>query len=225
MPRNLSADDVRSFRDRLCRVAERLFAERGMQAVTMRELAWELGVSAMTPYRYFHDKDEILAAVRAAAFERFATALEQALAIAGDARVRADAVGRAYVDFAFSEPDAYKLMFDVNQPDTDRFPDLARAGARARRTMSAYMKQLVAEGYAAGDPEILGQIFWAMVHGLVVLQLTGRLDPKPDFATLHQTAMRLLARGAEASPQHAQASSHKASSQKASRQPAKRRAS
>jgi AcrR family transcriptional regulator len=215
MPRNLSEDDVRSFRDRLCHVAERLFAERGMQAVTMRELARELGVSAMTPYRYFNDKEEILAAVRAAAFGRFATALERAAAIKGNARARANAVGRAYLDFAFSEPDAYKLMFDVNQPDTERFPDLVRAGGRARRTMAAYMKQLVAEGYLAGDPEILGQIFWAMVHGLVMLQLMGRLDAKPDFAALHQTAMRLLVRGAEASQQQA----------KASPQQAKRRAS
>ena len=67
--------------------------------------------------------------------------------------------------------------------------------------MAGYTKQLVAEGYLSGDPETLGKIFWAMVHGLVMLHLTGRLDPKPDFATLHQTAMRLLARGAGAAVQ------------------------
>ena len=203
MPRNLSDRDVEAFRDRLCAIAERLFAERGPHAVTMRELARELGVSAMTPYRYFADKEEILAAVRAAAFDRFATALERAAAVKGSATARADAVGRAYVDFAFSEADAYKLMFDVNQPTAERFPDLVRAGARARRTMSRYMEDLVAEGYLAGDPETLGKIFWATVHGLVMLQLTGRLDAKPDFATLHRTAMRLLARGAAVSPQAA----------------------
>ncbi len=41
----------------------------------MRQLAAELGCSPMTPYRYFKDKDEILAAVRAAAFDRFSEAL------------------------------------------------------------------------------------------------------------------------------------------------------
>jgi AcrR family transcriptional regulator len=196
MPKNLSSAEVKSFRERLCGVAEKLFAERGLHAVTMRELARALGVSPMTAYRYFEDKEEILAAVRAAAFERFAGALERAGAVKGDAAARAAAVGRAYIDFAFKEPNAYKLMFDVRYTDDGRFPDLMRAGSRARRTMTAYIKGLVAEGYLAGDPEILGQIFWAMVHGLVVLQLTGRLNPKPDFATLHQTAMRLLAQGA-----------------------------
>ena len=42
----------------------------------MRQLAAELGVSPMTPYRYFEDKDAILAAVRATAFNRLAEALE-----------------------------------------------------------------------------------------------------------------------------------------------------
>jgi AcrR family transcriptional regulator len=203
MPSNLSAAEVRDFRRRLCAVAEKLFAERGLHAVTMRELARELGVSAMTPYRYFQDKDEILAAVRAAAFERFAKALEHAAKAKGNAAARANAVGRAYLDFAFKQPNAYKLMFDVNQTASGRFPDLDRAGQRARRTMSGYMKDLVAEGYLSGDPEILGQIFWATVHGLVMLQLTGRLEPKPDFTTLHQTAMRLLTRGAGTSLQTA----------------------
>jgi AcrR family transcriptional regulator len=203
MPRDLSSAEVKSFRRRLCVAAEKLFAERGLHAVTIRELARALGVSTMTPYRYFQDKEDILAAVRAAAFERFAEALESAASAKGNARARAGAVGHAYLEFAFNEPNAYKLMFDVRYTDDGRFPDLVSAGRRARRTMTAYMKDLVAEGYLAGNPEILGRIFWAMVHGLVMLHLTGRLDPKPDFATLHQTAMRFLARGAAASPRQA----------------------
>jgi AcrR family transcriptional regulator len=198
MPKSLSQAERDRFRANLIGTAEKLFAERGPQAVTLRELARELGVSAMTPYRYFQDKDEILAAVRAAAFDRFAAALESAARIAGNAAIRADAVGRAYLDFALSQPNAYRLMFDLSQPDEGRFPDLERAGARARRTMTSYMEALVSGGFLAGDPEMLGQIFWATVHGLVVLQLAGKLRPKPDFVTLHQTAMRLLARGAHA---------------------------
>ncbi|HEY5210637.1 MAG TPA: TetR/AcrR family transcriptional regulator [Stellaceae bacterium] len=201
MPRNLSPTDVAAFRDRLCAVAARLFAERGPGAVTMRELARALGVSAMTPYRYFADKESILAAVRAAAFDDFAAALEAAARAPGNAAERAAAVGRAYLDFAFSQPHAYKLMFDLSQPDEQRFPELVRAGQRARLTMSAYMEALVAGGFLAGDPEMLGQIFWAMIHGLIVLHLAGKLQPKPDFATLHRTAMSLLLRGAQADRQ------------------------
>src|SRR5512140_85867 len=116
MPRVLSDTDVADFRERLCEAAERLFAERGPDAVTMRQLAAELGVSPMTPYRYFQDKDDILAAVRTNGFTQFAEALERARAGAGSARAKGAAVGEAYTRFAFEHPHTYKLMFDLNQP-------------------------------------------------------------------------------------------------------------
>ncbi len=197
MPRNLSEAAVAEFRDRLCKAAERRFAERGADGVTMRQLAQELGCSATTPYRYFADKDAILAAVRAAAFDRFATALESAARAKGDSRAKSRAVGEAYVRFAFAEPNAYRLMFDLTQPDDERYPELARAAARARRTMQAHVEALVASGLMEGDPELLGYVFWAGLHGLVVLQLAGKLGAAPPFAALHETMNRLFARGAE----------------------------
>lgn len=196
MPRNLSEDEVAEFRQRLCAAAERLFVERGVDGVSMRQLAQELGCSATTPYRYFRDKDEILASVRAAAHNRFADALEAALQTGKDARAKAAAVGEAYIRFAFTQPNAYKLMFDMSQPDEARFPDLAAAGKRSRRTMTAYVKNLVAEGMLTGDPELLGVLFWAAIHGLVVLRLAGKLPAKPDFPTLHREMMQRLARAA-----------------------------
>ena len=196
MPRNLSDTEVAEFRQRLCQVAERRFAERGADGVSMRQLAQELGCSATTPYRYFADKDAILAAVRAAAFDRFAAALEAACKAKGDARAQSRAVGEAYVRFAFAEPNAYRLMFDLTQPGEARYPELARATARARLTMQAHVKTLVAEGIQAGDPGLLGYVYWAALHGLVVLQLAGKLGGAPDFKLLHDTMNRLFARGA-----------------------------
>ena len=177
MPRVLSDTDVADFRDRLCEAAERLFAERGPDAVTMRQLAAELGVSPMTPYRYFEDKDDILAAVRANGFTRFATALETARDSASGARAIGTAVGEAYVAFAVENPHAYKLMFDFNQPHAEKYPDLVAAGQRAQKTMTGYIKDAMAEGLMQGDPEQIGLMNWAAIHGAVILELAGMLPP------------------------------------------------
>jgi len=145
VPRSLSAEQVEDFRARLCEVAQHRFATQGRDAVTMRQLADALGCSPMTPYRYFRNKDEILAAVRTAAFDRFAEALEEAAAQArGDLRAAGQAVGQAYVRFALGDPDAYRLMFDVAQPDPERYPELGRASTRARRRNSGAATTMVA---------------------------------------------------------------------------------
>ena len=194
MPRVLSDAAVADFRDRLRAAAERLFAERGPDAVTMRQLAAELGVSPMTPYRYFADKEAILAAVRTHGFERFAQALETAYATPGSSRAKGAAVGEAYMDFAFGHPQTYKLMFDLNQPDEERYPELIAAVARAHETMTRYVKDLVAEGVLAGDPDEIGRMFWAAAHGSVVLELAGKL-PSGAARKLHQNLNSALARG------------------------------
>jgi AcrR family transcriptional regulator len=199
VPRSLSAEQVEEFRARLCAVAQHRFATEGRDAVSMRQLADALGCSPMTPYRYFHNKDEILAAVRTAAFDRFAEALEQAAAQAGgDLRAAGQAVGEAYVRFALGDPDGYRLMFDVAQPHPDRYPELVRASTRARRTMSASLEALVKAGVFHGDPELLGFAFWAGMHGLVMLHLAGKLPAERDFETIRGELMRLLVTGARA---------------------------
>lgn len=194
MPRVLSETDVADFRDRLCEAAERLFAEKGPEAVTMRQLASELGVSPMTPYRYFRDKDDILAAVRTNGFNRFAEALERARDTAGSPRAKGAAVGEAYLDFAFENPHTYKLMFDLNQPNEADYPGLVEAGRRARETMTGYVMDQVASGVMKGDPEEIGLMFWAATHGAVVLELAGKL-PAGAARTLHHEISSTLARG------------------------------
>ncbi len=198
MPKVLDEEDVADFRERLLAAAERLFAEQGVAGVSMRRIAQAMGCSATTPYRYFADKEEILASVRAAAFDRFATTIEAAFARRGSPVERSAAVGRAYWDFAMREPDAYRLMFDMAQPDDDRYPDLVRAGARARGCMTAHIRELVSAGRIAGDPDLLSHVIWSATHGIVVLKLAGRLKHGPAPEDILRESMRLLFNGARA---------------------------
>ena len=195
MPRVLSEADVADFRERLCEAAEKLFAEKGPDAVTMRQLAAELGVSPMTPYRYFADKEDILAAVRTNGFNRFAEALETALAhTQGSARAKSSAVGEAYLNFAFEHPQTYKLMFDLNQPHEQDYPELVAAASRANAMRSAYIKGLVEAGVMEGDPEEIGRMYWAATHGAVTLELAGKL-PRGMARIINRQLGHTLAKG------------------------------
>lgn len=194
MPRNLTAEEIAAFRERLCDAAERLFVERGIEAVTIRELAAAIGVSPMTPYRYFKDKDAILAAVRARAFDRHADALERAFAAAGPGpSERSAAIGEAYLDFALANPEAYRLMFDIApRPGDLTYPELVRASERSRATMTAHLEDLAAAGVLPGDPDALGHLFWAALHGPIMLQLSGMLTPPHDARSLARGLMTAL---------------------------------
>jgi AcrR family transcriptional regulator len=187
MPRALSPADVESFRTRLCDVAEKLFAAHGPDGVTMREMADALGVSSMTPYRYFKDKDAILAAVRTRAFNQFAAAMESAR------QTSKAGSGNAYIEFALAHPAAYRLMFDVSQPTFADYPDLVAAMGRARLTMGGGLRELAAAGRFKGDVELAAYVFWSTMHGAVMLELAGLLEgSKLDARTIAKPAVEAL---------------------------------
>ena len=200
MPRVLSQEAVGEFREKLIDAAERLFAQRGLEAVTLRQLAAEIGVSPMTPYRYFADKNAILAAVRARAFTRHAEALEAAWAAHQDDPIGAsNAVGEAYVAFAFAHPEAYKLMFDISQPDETDYPEFMAAAERSRRTMTRHLEGLAAAGQFDGDPGLVGHMYWAALHGPIMLAFSNKLQPEYNARRLIAALMGTLGRGLFAS--------------------------
>jgi len=200
LPRVLTDEAVGEFREKLVDAAERLFGQHGLEAVTMRQLAAELGVSPMTPYRYFADKEAILAAVRARAFNRHAEALERALQQGATPLERANSVGQAYLRFALAHPEAYKLMFEVKQANEAAHPELVEAGARSRATMTAHLKAMIEGGVVKGDPDLIGHMFWSALHGAIQLQLAGMLSPPFDAERLAGALMRTLWLGLNAEP-------------------------
>jgi AcrR family transcriptional regulator len=168
--------EIEAFRQRLAVAATGLFAAHGYDAVTMRAVADAVGVSAMTPYRYVDGKEELFALVRTEAFRRFADRLEAAIAgkrrdpVARLARLKA-----AYVRFALDEPDAYRIMFELRQPEARRHGEQAEQARRAIGCLHRTVADAVTAGRLAGDPLTLAHLLWANTHGLVSLHLAGKL--------------------------------------------------
>jgi len=167
--------EVERFRQRLCEVALQRFAEDGFAGVTLRALARDLGCSYATPYRYFRDKEHIFAAVRALAYERFGAALESAAIGETDPERRLRLMTATFVRFAKEEPQAYRMMFELHQPDPDLHPEY---WSKERQTWFIWedeIRRAVDAGVLIGDPPVVAHLFWSGIHGVVALHLAGKL--------------------------------------------------
>ena len=194
MPRVLTESDVAAFRERLCQVATRCFAERGAAGVTLRALAHEAGCSRTTPYRYFRDKAEILAAVRATGFERLAVALEEAADKERDPAARLEALGRTYLRFARDESHAYRVMYEISQQDEHRYPELVKQIQRTQQPMLDTVDACIRAGVIQGDPLDVTHVLWAALHGLNALYLADKLHLGRSFDALTDVMVRFLGR-------------------------------
>ncbi len=187
MPRvAFQPEELVALRARAAEAATRLFAEHGYAAVTMRALAEELGVSAMTPYRYLPGgKDELVALVRTSAFRAFADALEAATAKIADPEDRLRRLKHAYLAFAVAHADAYRIMFELRgAEDTRSWPELDAQAARAFGVLQGAVRLAIEAGVLEGDSLTIAHILWAGAHGLASLHLAGRLSPSRPLARL-----------------------------------------
>lgn len=198
MPRPaLRDDEIEAFRERLCDAATRRFAENGIEGVSLRALADDLGCSRATPYRYFKDKQAIFAAVRTRAFEELADTCEAVVAGEPDPERRLAELGRTYLRFAREEPHAYRVAFELGQPDAAQYPALAKQQARAWQTIRGAVQYAHDRGVLAGDPETVSHLYWASLHGLAGLELLGQLRAR-SLGDLEAPMIELLLRGARA---------------------------
>ena len=177
--------------------ARQLVDQGGSAALTLRAAAQRAGVSPAAPYRHFEDRDALLAAVLAEAFRELAIATESARVAATTPIDRYLAVGRAYLEFADSHPQLYRLMFG---PECNKLqhPDLLEAGQEAFAVVLRAAQECNAAGmtgtHSADDVAMAG---WSVVHGLATLHADGVLGritqrPLPDVA---QSLFAILVNG------------------------------
>ena len=165
-----------NLKETLLRAALELIAQKGPGGFTFAEAARCAGVSPAAPYRHFRDRDELLANVALRGFKQ----LEAALAKAWDngrpdVFAALEQLGKAYLDFARTEPAYYSAMFEAAVPLADN-PELREASDRAFAVLREAAEKLCTQASSGSRPPALmvALHIWAMSHGIA--SLFGRGD-------------------------------------------------
>ena len=148
----------------------RLVETSGADALSLRAVARAAGVSATSVYRHFPDKRALMMALAQEGVRRLGEAQRGAAAVAGSGAAAFSATGVAYVRFALANPGLFRLTFtypgiDVGDPTSDAAASLLHDHALDMAHGDARQARIVALRA------------WALVHGLALLMLDGRVPP------------------------------------------------
>jgi AcrR family transcriptional regulator len=202
-PKPKTAAEREQLRTLIIDVARELFVSRGVDAVTMREIAKRIGYSATSIYLHFADKEAVLRAILDTDMLALATSLKNILLIA-DPVERLHALGRGYAEFALSHPNHYRLMFMTERTMCD--PELSSLQQNnAEQDAYFQLKTVVGEVYTAGyfradlqDADLIAQTIWAGVHGVCSLQINMAEDKWvhwSDISARLQLMQQVMMRG------------------------------
>lgn len=153
-----------NLRQRFVEAASQVVDQQGVDGLSMRSLARQLGVSSAAPFRHFSNKQELLDAIAERAGAEVDRRLEEAITDGDDALTRCRAMTVAYVRYAAEHP----ALFDLIQSrESARGRFLGAVDDERRLKLIA----LIVEGQNAGlipeaEPELVALTHEALTHGL-----------------------------------------------------------
>lgn len=150
-----------------------LYRDGGLEALTMRNISSRLGISAMTPYHYFSDKNELLTDLWQHVLVDVHEAVSNAIASQRGGRARCKALVDAFILFYETHPDEYRLVYQIQHA-----PQRPEQAGRAEGTAFARLRQALCDAVAAFAEELgVGATpHRRITEDLVVLTMFGYLQ-------------------------------------------------
>jgi len=187
-----------ALRERILEAARELFVSEGIERVSMRRIAQRIGYTPTTLYHHFHDKEALLRALCEADFLALRQSFER-IARIPDPLERLRRLGQTYVQFGLSNPNHYRLLFMT--------PHSVATGSESERVHKgnpdedayAFLKATVEEAIRAGcfrpeykDADLVSQLVWSGVHGVVALHLIMSGDPWLSWRPVKKVASGVI---------------------------------
>lgn len=181
-----------STREDILEAANVVYAELGYDGLSLRAVAKMVGITPMAIYRHFKDKDDLMHHVVLHGLAIWQASLES-LHEVSEPWERIRQMGRVYVRFS----EEHRTHFEVVFLSTDRLghlKHLTKEGAeRFERSFLLYVSwvaECLGERATGEDVRDVAIDIWAYSHGLLALQLAGRLAfLNVEFSEFHASKL------------------------------------
>jgi AcrR family transcriptional regulator len=176
--------------------AREMIVAGGLEALSLRRLARQLGVTAPALYGYVRSKQDLLGALAEIEVDRLAERFDEVDDPDPVERIRGHS--RAYVTYARDNPELFRVML-LAPPALPASGLPAEAEAPATTMAFATAASAIEDAIAsrlitADDPQLVALTLWSGAHGVAtVLQLGLALPPELEDAMIDEITDRLLA--------------------------------
>lgn len=168
-----------ALKDNIILAAKSIAMDEGWNAVTMRKIAEKIEYTPPVIYEHFNDKDELLQEIRREGYRKLFDKYQEVLAGLDDPAQVLIQLGVGYLDFAWQNPELYKVMYDLDRGAAGS-KGLEEEIAAIRLTIKDVLLKVFKNAkpvpaLAVLDVETAIDILRCMLHGAISLSMIGGL--------------------------------------------------
>ena len=199
VPDPLSDEKIARFRQQIRDTALRQVSSAGVDKVSMRSIAGELGYSATALYSYFRNKGEIIAAIQAATIEELNRHLQEAQQ-GKEPPDRLPALLAAYQQYAHQHATAYQLAFAPRAGPAADYKELDEAIDALHNTLTRAVHDALPATQSTRSATAGATLLWAGLHGAIALDAAGKLPTALTLADIASALGRRIGAGDASDP-------------------------
>ena len=164
----LSETERNQTRRRILDAAQALFDKAGIDAVSMRAIGKDVGLTAPALYAYYASKTHLLCALWKDALTELYHTLQNISDNQSNPLLAMREIGQAYSEFALENQARFRLLFMLDRQN--EIQDLEDGGYRqaAYQVLRQRARDAIDQGlFRIDDPDLVAQVIWTGLHGIL----------------------------------------------------------
>ena len=173
--------DKQGMREAIVNAARDLMHESGAGSIGVREIAKRIEYSPSVIYAYFEGRDAIITELFDEGVEIFAQTLQSVAERERAPVARFRSLAQAYRQFALANPELYQILFNKPIPGYHCPVGVANKLYAQLEVFANTIKDCISAGLFRPVNSISAtQVTWAMMHGMVSLEIIGVQSSEPS---------------------------------------------
>lgn len=170
-------------REALIQAGVNLLETTSLEEISLRKVAAKAGVSHVASYHHFENKHALFSTIAEIGFQKYFEAYQIELQkTEQDFKGRYRALGWTYFQFIMNNRQFARIMFGGMGVESNLSPTLSSVSRRTYRQLHEIIRMGQNLGYLEkGQTREKTLASWAMIHGIAMLYLEGRLQMKNDI--------------------------------------------
>ncbi|MGE8722010.1 TetR/AcrR family transcriptional regulator [Leptospira terpstrae] len=183
-----SKENGLNVREALIQAGVELLENTSLEDISLRKVAAKAGVSHVASYHHFENKHALFAAIAEIGFQKYFETYQKELEKTDqNFKGRYRALGWTYFQFIMTNRQFARIMFGGTGVGVKTHPTLLAVSRRTYRQLHETIRMGQNLGYLEkGNTREKTLASWAMIHGIAMLFLEGRLQMKNDLSEMEK---------------------------------------